>query len=352
LFSVQSKLPVGVAAFIVMNAVSFGLRAQDGADTPGTAKSPRPRIATGAPAKISQRTATIHWQRVPLRDALARLHTLFDDTVFVDRRIDPSMRVSLDIEAGSAEEVVAGIAAGRELGVARLGALVYLGPNGAADQLRAISAARSQEVGRLPAELRASLTQKQPTDWPRLGEPRGLVTSIVEQRGWRLKSADVIPHDLWSAGELPGLTLAEQLTVLLIGFDLTFELRPNDHSIEIVPLKGFIKTSSLNEASKRGASPVNSARAKKDGKHVYTLRVQEQPVGTVLQELSKRLHWAIQIDEESIRAAGKSLEKRVSFSVENADQEHLFQELLRPAGLDFRLEGERVRVFAGRYDEK
>jgi hypothetical protein len=349
---VESKLPVGIAAFIVMNAVCIGLRAQDGDDTRGKAKSPRPRIETGAPAKISQRTATIHWQRVPLRDALARLHTLFDDAVFVDRRIDPSMRVSLDIEAGSAEEVVAGIAAGRELGVARLGTLVYLGPSGAADQLRAISAARSQEVGRLPSDLRASLTQKQPTDWPRLGEPRGLITSIVEHRGWRLTNADAIPHDLWSAGELPGLTLAEQLTVLLVGFDLTFELRPNERSIEIVPLKGVIKTPSVSEGSKQAATPANSARAKKDGKHVYTLRVQEQPVGAVLQALSKQLHWAIQIDEESIRAAGESLEKRVSFSVENADQEHLLEALLRPAGLDYRLEGERVRIIAGRSDQK
>jgi hypothetical protein len=85
---------------------------------------------------------------------------------------------------------------------------------------------------------------------------------------------------------------------------------------------------------------------------VYTLRVQEQPVGTVLQELSKRLHWAIQIDEESIRKAGKSLDKRVSFSVENAGQEHLLEALLRPAGLDFRLEGERVRIIAGRYEKE
>src|SRR5436190_5410430 len=236
-----------------MNAFCTGLWAQDGADTRDKAKLAQSRIATGAPAKISRRTATIHWQRVPLRDALARLQALFVDTVFVDRRIDPSMRVSLDIEAGSAEEVVAGIAAGRELRVARLGPLVYLGPNGAADQLRAISAARSQEVGRLPTELRASLTQKHPTDWPRLGEPRSLVTSIVEQRGWRLTNADAIPHDLWSAGKLPRLTLTEQLTVLLIGFDLTFELRPNDHSIGMVALKGVLSTPSLNEASKRGA---------------------------------------------------------------------------------------------------
>ncbi len=81
------------------------------------------------------------------------------------------------------------------------------------------------------------------------------------------------------------------------------------------------------------------------------MRVQEQPVQAVLRAFSQRLHWAIQIDEDSIRAAGKSLDKRVSFSVENADQEHLLDALLKPAGLDYRLEEGRVRIIARRYNE-
>jgi hypothetical protein len=351
LFSVQSKLLTCMAALIVASAFCSELRAQDDADTREKANAPGSRTTARGAGKAAQRTATIHWQRVPLRDALGRLHTLFDDAVFVDRRVDPSLRVTLDIEAGSAEEVVTAIAAGRDLGVSRLGRLVYLGPSGAADQLRTIAASRSQEVGRLPADVRASLTQKQPSNWPRLGEPRGVIAGIVEQRGWRLANPDVIPHDLWSAGELPEMTLAEQLTVLLVGFDLTFELRSNDRSIVTVPLKNVGKSASGGVA-KRPAPPLTSTHPTKDGKHVYTLRVKEQPVGAVIRELSKRLHWPIQIDEEAIRAAGKSLDTRVSFSVENADQEHLLEALLRPAGLDYQLQGEQVRIIAGRYEEK
>jgi hypothetical protein len=268
--------------------------------------------------------------------------------VFVDRRVDPNMRVSLDIETESVEEVIAAIAAAQNLGVVRLAQLVYLGPSSAADQLRAISIARSQEVARLPAEARASLTRKQKISWPRLGEPRGAITAIVEHHGWQLANADAIPHDLWSAGGLPEMTLAEQLTVLLVGFDLSFELRPNDRSIEIVPVKGVRKLPSASATTKRSVAPQNATHVKTDVKQLYTLRVQEQPVGAVLQQLSKRLHWAIQIDEDAIKAAGKSLDKRVSFSVENADQEHLLEALLKPAGLDYQLVGEQVRIVAGR----
>lgn len=335
-----------------MSAFGCNLWAQDEAEAREKAGPALSETAAGSPAKSSRRTATIHWQRVPLRDALSRLHTLFDDSVFVDRRVDPNMRVSLDIEAGSAEEVVTGIAAGQDLGVARLGPLVYLGPSSAAEQLRAISTARSHEVAQLPPEARAPLTQKQTIKWPRLGEPRDAVAAIVEHRGWQLANSDAIPHDLWSAGGLPQMTLTEQLTVLLIGFDLSFVLRPNDRSIEIVPLKGVGKLPGGSATTKRSAAPKNVTRTKKDVKQLYTLRVQEQPVGVVIRELSKRLHWGIQIDEDAIKAAGKSLDKRVSFSVENADQGHLLEALLRPAGLDYQLVGEQVRIVVGRYDEK
>ena len=352
MFSVQSKLLVGCAALVAVNAFCFCLWAQDDADTSEKDRPSRSRIAAGAPGKSPQRTATIHWQRVPLRDALGRLHTLFADPVFVDRRIDPNMRVSLDIEAGSAEEVVAAIAAGQGLGVARLGRLVYLGPSVAADQLRAISAARSQEVGRLPADLRGSLTQRQPSDWPRLGEPRGVIAAIIEQRGWRFANAEAIPHDIWAAGSLPPFTLAEQLTVLLIGFDLTFELRPQDRTIQVVPMKVIAKPPGPSLAKKQPGPPASATRPKQGARKEYTLRVPEQPVGVVLQALAKKLNWTIQIDEDAIRNAGKSLATPVSFSVENVDREHLLDALLGPAGLDYRIEGEQIRIIPRRYGDK
>jgi hypothetical protein len=64
----------------------------------------------------------------------------------------------------------------------------------------------------------------------------------------------------------------------------------------------------------------------------------------VLQELGRRLNWPIEIDERAIGAAGRSVDERVSFAVENATQEELLEALLRPAGLSFRRDGERIRV--------
>jgi hypothetical protein len=77
---------------------------------------------------------------------------------------------------------------------------------------------------------------------------------------------------------------------------------------------------------------------------VYTLRVQEQPVGAVLNELGARLGWKIEIDSDEVRAAGLSLDKRISFSVANSDEDELLDALLRPAGLDYRRDGEKLKI--------
>jgi hypothetical protein len=92
-----------------------------------------------------------------------------------------------------------------------------------------------------------------------------------------------------------------------------------------------------------GRGPDNT-RATTRTKQLYTLRVQEKPVDAVLRELDQRLNWNIEIDEASIRAAGRSLDARVSFSVEDAEQDELLEALLKPAGLDFRRDGERLRI--------
>jgi hypothetical protein len=59
------------------------------------------------------------------------------------------------------------------------------------------------------------------------------------------------------------------------------------------------------------------------------------------------LNWTIEIDDEAVRAAGRTLDARVSFAVENVDERELLNALLRPAGLDFRREGERIKIVPG-----
>ncbi|MCI0332465.1 MAG: hypothetical protein L0228_04490 [Planctomycetes bacterium] len=289
------------------------------------------------------RTATVHWVDVPLREAIGRLVKLFDEVIFVDRRVDPGERITLAANASSAEEILNRIAAQHEWGVSRLGRVNYLGPAAAARRLRRVAAARADDIAHLTGTLRAPFERKRSHTWRRLAEPRALVTALIEENGWRIADSERIPHDLWNAGSLPDLSLPEQLTILLIGFDLTFKIRTSERTIQIVALEPAAEVVGTDDAPRHRA-PKSSARAPAGTKQVYSLRVADKPVGAVMRELARRLDWQIEFDEAAIQAAGGSLDARVSFAVEDVEQDKLLDAVLGPAGLTFRREGERIIV--------
>ena len=192
----------------------------------------------------------------------------------------------------------------------------------------------------LPPDVRRSLLVRRRIVWPTLTEPRGLVSGLVQEHGWHVRGSELMPHDLWAAGALPAMPLVDQLTVLLAGFDRTFRILPDQRAIEMVP----VDWASIEPASQ--ASPVRRPRASPmpDGRQVFTLRIENQPVGRVLEQLGQRLGWKIAVDDTAIRAAGRSLDERVSFTVENADEDQLLAALLAPAGLKADRDGKNVRI--------
>lgn len=304
-----------------------------------TSIRPKRRIS----AATGVQSAEIHWQDVPLEDAVDRLRQLFHEQVFVDRRLDPSTRVTVQLSASDASEALSQIASVHDWGVARIGEVVYLGPKHAASALPHVDRARRHDIANLAAARHGALSRKRRVEWVRLSEPRELVTALVESVGWKLDGAERIPHDAWAAGHLDGLALGQQLTLILLGFDLTYSLRPDSRVVEVVPLdrsslqEEFGTDPSATEQTQPVASP-------KETKQVYTLRVVDQPVGAVMREVGRKLNHTVEFDEKAIRDAGLTLDARVSFAVENVDQDALFNAVLRPAELTMKREGNRILV--------
>jgi hypothetical protein len=295
-------------------------------------------------------------------------------------------RISLNTRSADLVETVQQAAAAADLGACRLGPLHYVGPSLTAENLRTLAALHAEEVTKLPPAIRNALADQRPSNWPRLTEPRALIASVVAQRGWQLAGGERIPHDLWPAGSLPPLTLAEQLTVLLAGFDLTYNLQPQRQTIEVLPIpqplplisrryrlrypaaeaEGLQKQfpnlklrldgewavidARLEEHERLAewlagpAARENHRPATGPGRQVYSLRVTEQPVRSVLNALSKQLSLPIEFDDEALQAAGLSLDTRVTFDVEDASQDELLKAALNPARLDFRRNGERITI--------
>jgi hypothetical protein len=215
-----------------------------------------------------------------------------------------------------------------------------------------------------------------------------LVTQLAEKAGLRIHGAERIGHDLWASGNLSELTFAEQLTLLLIGFDLTFRVNPREQQVEIVPsalpvklsrryqvpaalsvsvleqqfpdlafqgdggevlVEGLVESHERLAAALRGERPIAREQVREvQSNKRYTLRVEEQPVHSVLQELSRRLGWKIVFDGKAEDATSGRLEQRVTFAVQGADEDQLLTAILRPVGLAHEREGHVIRVFVAR----
>jgi hypothetical protein len=303
-------------------------------------QSTRPRTQRAA----VDATHSVRWEQLPLADAVDRLNEISLGDVLLDRRANPNQLVTLALNNATADEVAAELAAACSLGVAKLGHVIYLGPKQATDGLVALVALRRKEIAALPEGVRRGFTERRKIVWPRLTEPRGLVTRLSADHGWRVTESERIPYDLWAAGELPNLPLADQLTLLLIGFDLTYQVQLDNRTIEIVPIDWSAIESTHHIAANRRQPRKSSQPAREDTKQVFSLRIEGQPVGKVLEQLAHRLGWQIAVDELQLKRAGRSLNTPVSFSVENADEDELLTALLTPAGLSAERAGQQVQI--------
>jgi hypothetical protein len=302
----------------------------------------QPAATNRAVDGVSARGAavSVEWRELPLSDAIRRLKSVETVELLLDRRVDPNQRISLEVAHAQADEIIARIAEVCSLGHARIGQLFYLGPRQTAERLTALARARRREVNKLPADARQSLSERRRIAWPQLTEPRGLVTRLVEDHGWRITRGERIPHDLWAAGALPSMALADQLTILLAGFDLTYRIVPDQQTIEIVPVD-WASIAAVPAAVPPKERPRRTAPG---DQQVFTLRVENQPVGKVLEQLAQRLGWQLTVDDAAIRAAGRSLDVHVSFTVEKANEDELLEAILKPARLKAERDGRSVRI--------
>jgi hypothetical protein len=212
-----------------------------------------------------------------------------------------------------------------------------------------------------------------------LAEPRQLLLDLAGEQGLVIANPDLIPHDLWPAVDLPPLELADRLTLLLAGFDLTFERDGTSNRLKLIPLpadaeyeqsyplaadvaesvsalkREFPKLMLRREgnrlfvrgkyadhqriASRLAGSPAAATSASPDNTR-FTLTVRNETAGAVVSTVARRLGKQLQVAPDvRERLAGK-----VSFVVSEVTLDALLERTLEPLGLTYRLTEETIEV--------
>ncbi|MCA9641238.1 MAG: hypothetical protein KC492_11110, partial [Myxococcales bacterium] len=275
--------------------------------------------------------------------------------------------------------------------MSQLGEVLYVGPLKTSEGLRTLAEVNRQAADSLPPPSRRAMRRVDSLEWPRLTEPRKLVVSLVEAHGLKLKNPEAIPHDVWDSGRLPAISLSDRLTLLLVGFDLTFQPVDSTGELELAPaprpprIQKSYRASGpvdLSEFSRRfpgckttprgqvftlagtveahealaaliGGSPPAAQRRqnrqpptggrRRPSEQRITLTVKQQPALAVLRRIAEGLQLSLQFGAEEAMLTAR-LRSPVELSVREATLEQVLGDLGRQAGVELTVVGQTIRV--------
>src|SRR5690606_15029045 len=108
-----------------------------------------------------------------------------------------------------------------------------------------------------------------------LSEPRKLVEELAQSLGVRIENPNDIPHDLWRKGEFPAMAPADWLTLILAGFDCTWQVDSRGTTLRIVPIQRPVIVERLvaegepAEKAAQLAARDPEVKVRRKGKQVY-----------------------------------------------------------------------------------
>jgi hypothetical protein len=351
--------------------------------------------AQGEPSRISWQTGqereqslnavlNVRWSSNPLRRALANLSRSQKVAIFLDRRVDPDQEVTFSAQAVTMRQFLDDLAERLGQGISHIGPVVYVGPKETAAVLATVTQLRDEETKSLPAAVRSRLQRAVPVKWPELTTPRELIEGFAIDFGMRVDGVETLPHDLWPEVDLPPLTFAQRMSLLLAGFHQTFSYDQDGSTIRLTPMPEtavvkrtyrppialgdtvamltrkhpnatittgagkvtVIGTVEEHEAIKRALEgrperPVPTERPVV-GQKVYSGRIQG-PVGALASKLAKDLELQVEFDPRTT----EKLDQLVSYNAKEVSLEELLDAVFSQAGLGYELTGRTLRVLPG-----
>ncbi|NOY29325.1 MAG: hypothetical protein GXP28_03850 [Planctomycetes bacterium] len=290
------------------------------------------------------RHVTVAWQGQHLSTVLRRLSKTQGFFIWLDRRVDPQQTVEAHFSEVPIQHVLEQLAEKHSLGISVLDNLVYVGPTQSARELPTLLRRARAPLAKAPSSARRRWLTKEPATWPRLSQPRDLLTSMMEQAEVKLQGDEKIIHDLWSSKPLPRLALIDRAVLILIGFDLTCHISADGDSCEVVPIKRPVVLDRPSRISKNSSKEASkpSTHAKKR----YSLQLKNQAVGGVIDQLADQLNLQIVWDQELRDDASRSQQTLVSCDMKDVPLDDLLSGILSPAGLTFRRDGKKIEITA------
>lgn len=332
------------------------------------------------------------WANVEFRALLNALSIQRRVAILLDRRIDPTRSIPVEITELPFREALQVLAHQASAELCVPGNMVYVGPPAAVKRLRTLIELRSTELQAKAKSVRETrrteLMRPQTFTWSDLQAPSDILQEISEQYHLTIRNPELVPHDLWAAGTLPAVTSSEALSIILIQFDLTFAWADGGQAIELSSIPEIIAIDRKHRSKGRTAADISrlitehlpELKTTQEGSEVvvtgtvedqeavtallnppatkkpaatqpaaplrqraFTLNFKRVPVRTVMDELKKSKVVFI-YDEATLKAASIDLDQTVDLELNKASADEFFKAIFDPLMLTFEIDNVTVKL--------
>lgn len=339
------------------------------------------------------------WSNVGIRSILQKIQETQKISLILDRRIDPSTTLKIDLQNQPLETGLNEIASQLDARTAIVGSNVYLGPDRAVGTLKTLLELKQQELLSLADNQSTlkrrvyQLSRNKTFHFQDLDTPADLLKQITDDFQITVSNPQRIPHDLWSHGTLVAVNANEALTLVLNQLDLTYLWENQGRGIRLVSIPDRVTVQktysprgrSLSDTIRHLKETFPEATITADGRMVlvdasadlqekiaadlnpsrapsrkmpsrkidivplqrrkFTLRVQKAPLLAVMQKLEQSgIEFKYQADQ--LQQAGVDLTRPIDISVQNANVTEFFDALFGPLNLSYRIDGLTVILTA------
>ncbi len=336
------------------------------------------------------------WSNVEIRSVIQRICSTQNISIILDRRIDPSLKLKLDLQNLTLEQGLQKLAALAHAKTEIVGSTIYIGPETAASKLKTLLELKSEELAALAdsgAELKSRvlfLSRKKTFHYQDLDQPSDILRQIAAAYQITINNGNQIPHDLWTHGTLTSVNAIEALSLILIQFDLTYRWEEQATQIQLIPIPDTVtiektytprgssvvavtrrlketfpelsvassgKTITVSASSELhekieqflnpGANFRNTMPQKVDAipvqRRKFTLWVKNVPLLAIMKKLEQS-GIEFEYDEDQLADAGIDLGQQIDISVNEANAQEFFDSLFRSFKLKYQIEGTRVTL--------
>lgn len=335
----------------------------------------------------------VTWTDESLRQGLRRLAEAKQVSIWLDRRIDPETKVSLDVQRVPFRDLLREVSRQQELGLGLsiVHNVVYIGPMSTTARLRTVI---EQQSDRLAAGVMSTnkppiaLQQRRSIHWEDLDRPADIVARIGELFSVEVENLALIPHDLWVAGSIPNATATEMLMLIASQFELAIEWQPKTWSVRFVPMPNApvvertydLKTRAaevvrewqaeftdldialkvskatvratveqheeLAASLKQARSPTRTNPPKNTGTKAiaFTFEIKAAPLIDIMKAVEKQSTYTFEFDAEQLKAAGIKLDRRLDLKMTKASPSELFHAMFDDSKIAFKVDGTTVRL--------